>query len=158
MHTKEDILAKLKELVNARMMREEDYKDFSLMIAEEIMMHRNVDKLFEEPLETWKKIADAEIDHVLQDWAFDAYCESEGIESVDEMKCPFCGDTDIYLVTNITPAICTGVNEEEGVFEYECENCKKHFFIYEKTKAVKRIITKTVSEMMSRTGETGIWL
>lgn len=157
MHTKEDIQAKLKELVNARMMREEDYKDFSLMIAEEIIMHRNVDKLFEEPLETWKAIADAEIDHVLQDWAFDAYCESEGIESVDEMKCPCCGDTDIYLVTNITPAVCNGVNEEEGVFEYECENCKKHFFIYEKTKAVKRIITKTVSEMMSRTGDTGLW-
>lgn len=153
MHTKEDIQAKLKELVNARMMREEDYKDFSLMIAEEIIMHRNVDKLFEEPLETWKAIADAEIDHALQDWAFDLRCET----SMDEMKCPFCGSEDITLDTNVTPAICNGVNEEEGVFLYECEDCRKHFYIYEKTEAVRRIVTKTIDEMVDRTSDTRLW-
>ena len=158
MHTKEDIQAKLKELVNARMMREEDYKDFSLMIAEEIIMHRNVDKLFEEPLETWKAIADAEIDHALQDWAFDLRCETgEAEPTVDEMKCPFCGSEDITLDTNITPAICNGVNEEEGVTEYECEDCKEHFYIYEKTETVRRIITKTIDEMIYRTGDEGLW-
>ena len=76
---------------------------------------------------------------------------------VDEMQCPHCGSEDITLDTNVTPAICNGVNEEEGVFEYECEDCKEHFYIYEKTEAVRRIVTKTIDEMIDRTGDTGLW-
>ena len=53
MHTKEDIQAKLKELVNAGMKDEKDCNDFSADIIYRIHRYNDLDRQFEEPLETW---------------------------------------------------------------------------------------------------------
>lgn len=65
---------------------------------------------------------------------------------IDEMKCPYCHSENINLVCNTSDVWWTGVNESEGEYRYECEECEKKFRIYEKTKAVERRITKEEEE------------
>ena len=62
---------------------------------------------------------------------------------IDEMKCPYCGSENVYIDHNTTESewgqvnVCYG-----GEYEMECEDCTKHFYVYEETECTQRLVCK----------------
>ena len=72
---------------------------------------------------------------------------------IDDMKCPHCHSEDFILHCNLSAIEYQGVNESKGEYIYECEMCHKRFYVYEETKAIRRIVAKTVEELRTKEEE-----